>query len=224
MIEDKLLEFRREQEKFEKKGDNKNLDLKAKSSPSTSGYFSRLKTYLTNNKISNIIFGTNSINNDKKNIKNQNSINLIKSKNEIKKEKFNQLKTILNNSVETPIRKKGVIANKSSDDDDDEDNNDQETIQHDDIKKIKKLNYFNIFLKFLLWAILFAIFIKLEFGLVYFIVSILIIIFLNTRNYKEKKSSSTNKLSAYSVFNPNLERIGGTLTSEQIEKSLVNMF
>jgi hypothetical protein len=72
---------------------------------------------------------------------------------------------------------------------------DQEPLKHYIIKLI---------LRILLWATLFAIFVKLEFGIPYFIISLLIIIFLNTNVGRNK-----SKISAYSVFNPNLERIQG---------------
>ncbi len=75
-----------------------------------------------------------------------------------------------------------------------------------------------IVLKFLLWVTLFALFIILEFGAVYFVISLLVIIYLNTG--KRKKG----QISAYSVFNPNMERIQGTLTPEHIEKSIVGTF
>lgn len=67
----------------------------------------------------------------------------------------------------------------------------------------------------ILWLSLFALFIKLEFGAVYFVISSLVIIYLNTG----KRKSST--LSAYSVFNPNVERIQGTITPEQLQSSLL---
>ncbi|CAF0969755.1 unnamed protein product [Brachionus calyciflorus] len=73
-------------------------------------------------------------------------------------------------------------------------------------------------LKFLLWVLLYALFIKLEFGVVYLICSLLVLVYLNTNVGKK------SKISAYSVFNPNVERIQGTLTSEQLEKNLISPF
>ncbi|RNA21309.1 SAY domain-containing 1 [Brachionus plicatilis] len=81
-----------------------------------------------------------------------------------------------------------------------------------------KLNRFKLALKFLLWAILLTLFIKLEFGLVYFVCSLLVLIYLNTNVGKK------SKISAYSVFNPNVERIQGTITAEQLEKNLIKPF
>lgn len=87
---------------------------------------------------------------------------------------------------------------------------DQEECSPDDFKlKITKL-----ILKFLLWATLGALFIKLEFGLVYLICSLLVIIYLNTNVGRR------GPVSAYSVFNPNVQRLykDGQLTAEQLEK------
>lgn len=78
--------------------------------------------------------------------------------------------------------------------------------------------YVKLALKISLWTILWIIFIKIEFGAVYFIVSSLLIIYLNTG--KRQKS----KLSAYSVFNPNLERLDGTFTADHVEKAIRNQF
>ncbi len=71
---------------------------------------------------------------------------------------------------------------------------------------------------FLLWATLYALFIKLEFGIVYFVVSLLVVIYLNTGRRKPGTKS------AYSVFNPNVERLQGQLTAEQLEKNLLKPF
>ena len=71
-------------------------------------------------------------------------------------------------------------------------------------------------LKILLWLTLFAFFVEYEFGSAYFVISSMFILFRCTRTDKQKD----NKLSAYSVFNKNFERIDGTFTSEQFEKEL----
>lgn len=54
------------------------------------------------------------------------------------------------------------------------------------------------------------------FGTVYFIVSLLIGIYLNTRTQPRSK----NEISAYSVFNKNCESIDGTLKAEQFEREI----
>jgi len=79
-----------------------------------------------------------------------------------------------------------------------------------------RIKVIQIALKFLLWLILFFIFLKLEFAAVYFVISLLVIIYLNTRVSKSKNG----QLSAYSVFNPNVERISGTITPEKLQQHL----
>jgi hypothetical protein len=92
-----------------------------------------------------------------------------------------------------------VLINEIEDEEEEEEN------AHDQGRFRKYI--IQLILKFLLWATLFAIFIKIEFGVPYFIVSLLVIICLNT-NVGRKKS----KISAYSVFNPNVERIQGKIS------------
>jgi hypothetical protein len=94
-----------------------------------------------------------------------------------------------------------------------EDNQDE---SNDEQSVDKRKFYINLVLKISLWSILWIIFIKIEFGVVYFIVSLLIIIYLSTGQ------RNRSKLSAYSVFNPNLERIEGTFTAEHVEKAIKN--
>nr|CAI5840263.1 unnamed protein product [Callosobruchus analis] len=69
---------------------------------------------------------------------------------------------------------------------------------------------------FSLWSILYVIFIKLQFGTVYLIVSCLIGMYLNTRT----KPKAPGEISAYSVFNANCESIDGTLKAEQFEREI----
>lgn len=61
--------------------------------------------------------------------------------------------------------------------------------------------FLRLCLKVVIWSLLFALFIRLEFGLVYFICSLIFFICYNTS--KRKKG----RLSPYSVFNRNLERM-----------------
>lgn len=67
-----------------------------------------------------------------------------------------------------------------------------------------------------LWTTLYAVAINLEFGTVYLIVSILYVIWKNTRTGPKKQG----EVSAYSVFNRNCEAIDGTLTAEQFEQEI----
>lgn len=71
-------------------------------------------------------------------------------------------------------------------------------------------------LKVFLWLVLWGFFIEIEFGVVYFVVSILFFLFHSLRGSRRKPSEP----SAYSVFNENCEAIDGTLTAEQFEREL----
>ncbi|XP_071962797.1 SAYSvFN domain-containing protein 1-like [Antedon mediterranea] len=75
------------------------------------------------------------------------------------------------------------------------------------------------FLKVLLWLLLFALFIHIEFGVIFFMLSIFYLMYITMtvgipRRYGE--------LSAYSVFNRDFERIDGTFTAEQFERELLH--
>ncbi|XP_059843233.1 SAYSvFN domain-containing protein 1 [Hypanus sabinus] len=72
-------------------------------------------------------------------------------------------------------------------------------------------------LKFLLWLVLLGLFIELEFGLVYFVLSLFYWIYVGTREPSEKEQG---EVSAYSVFNPGCKAIEGSLTAEQFEREL----
>ncbi|KAJ8925770.1 hypothetical protein NQ315_009618 [Exocentrus adspersus] len=69
---------------------------------------------------------------------------------------------------------------------------------------------------FVLWVTVYAIFIKLQFGTVYLILSALLGIYLNTRTGPKAK----DEVSAYSVFNKGCESIDGTLKAEQFEREI----
>lgn len=71
-------------------------------------------------------------------------------------------------------------------------------------------------LYFLLWITLYIIAIEFEFGAVYFILSTLIFIWLNTRSRPKKPG----ELSAYSVFNPDCKAIEGTIDASQFEREI----
>ncbi|XP_015183463.1 PREDICTED: uncharacterized protein LOC107070099 [Polistes dominula] len=72
------------------------------------------------------------------------------------------------------------------------------------------------FLYFSLWIVLYIIAVQIEFGAVYFVISALVLICLNTRSRPRKKGEP----SAYSVFNPNCEAIEGTLDASQFEREI----
>jgi hypothetical protein len=103
-----------------------------------------------------------------------------------------------------------------------EEEEDDEEDEPEDEETLKRY-IFKLFLKFALWSTLFALFIRFEFGLVYFVVSLLVIIYLNTSNRRKGSRMRRRKgeLSAYSVFNKNVERIQGTITAEQLQNNLM---
>lgn len=79
------------------------------------------------------------------------------------------------------------------------------------------IDYLTYAVYFLFWATLYAIAIQLKFGVVYFMLSLLLgIYFLGTRT----EPKLANEPSAYSVFNPNVESIDGTLKAEQFEREI----
>ena len=67
------------------------------------------------------------------------------------------------------------------------------------------LNTKNIII-FIIWYSFYRLFLKFNFGAVYFMITIIILIFLNLGERKP------GQLSAYSVFNPNQERILGSMS------------
>ncbi len=71
-------------------------------------------------------------------------------------------------------------------------------------------------LKVILWFILWGLFIELEFGAVYFVISLMFVIYFTMRSGSRKQGEP----SAYSVFNPGCEQLDGTLTAEQFESEL----
>ncbi|XP_019607119.1 SAYSvFN domain-containing protein 1 [Rhinolophus sinicus] len=73
-------------------------------------------------------------------------------------------------------------------------------------------------LKVLLWLVLLGLFVELEFGLVYFVLSLFYWMYVGTRGPEEKEEGEK---SAYSVFNPGCEAIQGTLSAEQLERELL---
>ncbi|XP_066217526.1 SAYSvFN domain-containing protein 1 [Saccopteryx leptura] len=73
------------------------------------------------------------------------------------------------------------------------------------------------FLKVLLWLVLLGLFVELEFGLAYFVLSLFYWMYVGMRGPGEKKEGEK---SAYSVFNPGCEAIQGSLTAEQLEREL----
>ncbi|KAM4041141.1 SAYSvFN domain-containing protein 1 [Anomaloglossus baeobatrachus] len=74
-----------------------------------------------------------------------------------------------------------------------------------------------LLVKVLLWLVLLGLFVELEFGLAYFMLSMFYWLYEGTRRPGLRKRGEK---SAYSVFNPGCEAIQGTLTAEQFEREL----
>ena len=66
----------------------------------------------------------------------------------------------------------------------------------------------------LIWIYFYKLFIEWEFGIIYFLCTIIVLIFTNLGKRKP------GELSAYSVFNPNFEQLPGTLTSDMIQNGM----
>ena len=79
-----------------------------------------------------------------------------------------------------------------------------------------KRNWKIIAIQLVIWALLWMFFLKIGFGAVFFVVSIPCFIYKNLG----RRSPNSKAPSAYSVFNPDCERIDGTFTAEQFEKEL----
>jgi Uncharacterized conserved domain (SAYSvFN) len=78
------------------------------------------------------------------------------------------------------------------------------------------LTYCTWLIYFLIWATLYAIAIELKFGSVFFMLSLLVGVCLNTRTGRKGKQEA----SAYSVFNKDCEAIDGTFKAEMFERQL----
>lgn len=69
-------------------------------------------------------------------------------------------------------------------------------------------------LKVLLWLVLLGLFVELEFGLPFFVISLFYWLYEGLRSPAAREPG---ELSAYSVFNPDCQPLLGTLTAEQLE-------
>ncbi|CAJ1078262.1 SAYSvFN domain-containing protein 1 [Xyrichtys novacula] len=71
-----------------------------------------------------------------------------------------------------------------------------------------------LLLKVLLWLVLLGLFVELEFGLPFFVISLFYWLYEGLRSPAAREPG---ELSAYSVFNPDCQPLLGTLTAEQLE-------
>ncbi|PWA27876.1 hypothetical protein CCH79_00000517, partial [Gambusia affinis] len=69
-------------------------------------------------------------------------------------------------------------------------------------------------LKVLLWLVLVGLFVELQFGLPFFVISLFYWLYEGLRSPEPRKPG---ELSAYSVFNPDCQPLLGSLTAEQLE-------
>ncbi|PRP79412.1 hypothetical protein PROFUN_08173 [Planoprotostelium fungivorum] len=74
------------------------------------------------------------------------------------------------------------------------------------------------YLGFALWFLLFFVFIRLEFGVVFFICSLFFLMFSNLGQRKE------GELSAYNVFNRGGKALPGQLTASQFESEILHKY
>lgn len=85
-----------------------------------------------------------------------------------------------------------------------------------DQKNEKMWFWFILLLKFLFWILLWGFFIQIEFGTVFFFISMFYWVYVSMQVGTRKPWEP----SAYSVFNENCEAIDGTLNAEQFEREL----
>ena len=157
--------------------------------------------------VSETVSANDNNNTDTSNTHSNSSINAS----ELKKRHVDQLyKKLTTKNKQQPYMRNGASADK---DQQEEKNESDETAE-----ETNTIRFIKFLLQFTLWSTLLAIFVKLEFGVVYIVVSSLVLLYLNTNIGKRKG------VSAYSVFNPNVERLPGQLTAEQLEKSLIRGF
>jgi hypothetical protein len=72
------------------------------------------------------------------------------------------------------------------------------------------------FLYFALWFIMYLFMVECGFGIVYLTSSLIISIFFNLGKRR------SGELSAYSVFNPNCQRLDGTFSSDDFERNVLH--
>ena len=96
----------------------------------------------------------------------------------------------------------------------------QHIVQSRPVQFIARLNsqhsYVFLSVKVVVWLLLWAWFIGSGFGAIFFILSLICFVWMNTGT----KPRAPGVPSAYSVFNENCERIEGTFTAEQFDEGL----
>ncbi len=80
----------------------------------------------------------------------------------------------------------------------------------------KPTAWYILVLKVVLWLLLWGLFIEVEFGAVFVVLSAMYFVYASLKGSRRKSWEP----SAYSVFNKDFEAIEGTLTAEQFEREL----
>ena len=82
-------------------------------------------------------------------------------------------------------------------------------------KEYTRSDIYILLLKLALFFILWGLFIEWQLGWAYFVCALIVLVCLNTSKNRRKSGPS-----AYSVFNPNCERLEVQFTAEQFEREL----
>uniref|UniRef100_A0A0C9R0S3 SAYSvFN domain-containing protein n=1 Tax=Amblyomma americanum TaxID=6943 RepID=A0A0C9R0S3_AMBAM len=93
---------------------------------------------------------------------------------------------------------------------------DEPVVDEQSCTRWTKLDVATFAAKLTLWCLLMTLFVVLEFGAVFFVASVFYVMFTNFR----KRPRVRGELSAYSVFNPNVEAIDGSVTAQDLERQL----
>ncbi|TNN49160.1 SAYSvFN domain-containing protein 1 [Liparis tanakae] len=72
-------------------------------------------------------------------------------------------------------------------------------------------------LKVLLWLVLLGLFVEIEFGLPFFVISLFYWLY---QGFRSPAPREPGELSAYSVFNPDCQPLLGSVTAEQLEREM----
>jgi hypothetical protein len=90
--------------------------------------------------------------------------------------------------------------------------------KEEDEKEPMKSSWQIVLIKFLMWLTLYVIFIRIEFDIIYLIVSLFYLIWSTLGSSRRRRHH--HELSAYSVFNPNFEKLQGTFSAEDYDRQL----
>ena len=89
-------------------------------------------------------------------------------------------------------------------------------LNSENVTDSRRLRITLFLLKLMFWVFLWCFFIEIEFGTVFFVLSMFYFVYTSMQDGTRKPWEP----SAYSVFNDNCEEIDGTLNAEQFEREL----